>query len=390
MTKPSLRVVKGQPSWTVRSETVAMSVARLGGFMAPVTFHRESNKPIQPFAIAPWATEKLPPGVEPIIQGLRGDFFCMPFSGGDTRYRGKTYPSHGETANRNWRLLGQSRTKTGVSLHLEMGLRIQAGTVTKSLTLLDGHNAVYSRHRLSGMSGPMTFAHHPCIQYPDRPGSGRLSFSRHVHASTFYEPVESPEVGTYSILKPNQTIDNLKRVPLIDGTTTDVTSYPARRGYEDLVMICADPSLPFAWSAVTFAREGYVYFNIKNPRVLASTMLWITNGGRHYAPWNGRHINVMGMEECTTFWGDGIAASAQANVFTRRGIQTVTRLDARRPYDVTLIMGVAKVPRGFDRVRNIRRSGEGRVTLVGENRKRVEVPLDLDFLERGEMEGLSV
>ena len=155
-------------------------------------------------------------------------------------------------------------------------------------------------------------------------------------------------------------------------------------------MICADPSLPFAWSAVTFAREGYVYFNIKNPRVLASTMLWLTNGGRHYAPWNGRHINVMGMEEATTFWGDGIAASATANDFTRRGVQTIQRLAPKKPTDVTLIMGVARVPRGFDRVRNIRRAGAGRVTLTGENGKRVEIPLDLDFLERGEMEGLSV
>lgn len=390
LSKPTLRVVKGQPGWTVRSDSVAMTVSRLAGFMAPVTFYRDTDKSVQPFAIAPWATEKIPSGVDPILKGLRGDFFCMPFSGGNTVYRGKTYPPHGETANRPWRLIGQNRSKVGVALHLDLKLRVCPGTVTKSLTLVNGHNAVYSRHRLAGMSGPMTFAHHPCIQYPDRPGSGRLSFSRYIHAATFYEPVESPEVGTYSILKPKQVINNLRRVPLIDGTTTDLTSYPARRGYEDLVMICSDPSLPFAWSAVTFAREGYVYFNIKNPRVLTSTVLWITNGGRHEVPWNGRHINVMGIEEGTTFWGDGIGASAGKNDFNRRGVQTIHRLSSSRSTDVTLIMGVAKVPRGFNRVRNIGRASNGWVTLVGENGKRVDVSLDLDFLERGTFEGLSV
>ncbi len=390
MTKPALRTVHGQPGWTVRSNSVAMTVSRLAGFMAPVTFFRDTSKPVQPYAIAPWATEKLPPGVDPIIQGLRGDFFCMPFSGGDTTYRGKTYPPHGETANRNWRLIGQSRTKNGVSLHLEMKQNAQPGTVTKSLTLLNGHNVVYSRHRISGISGPMTFAHHPCIQFPDRPGSGRLSFSRHIHAATFYEPVESPEVGTYSMLKPKQTIDNLRRVSLIDGSSTDLTSYPARRGFEDLAMICSDPTLPFAWSTVTFQREGYVYFNLKNPRILASTVLWITNGGRYAPPWNGRHINVMGIEEGTTFWGDGIGPSAGANDFTKRGVQTIHRLSSRRPSDVTLIMGVAKIPHGFNRVRNIRRAGDGRIALLGDNKRRVEVPLDLDFLDRGTMEGLSV
>ena len=386
--KPKLRNRFGQPSYTIQSDEVTMNVAEMGGFMAPVTFYRNTRTPIQPFAIAPWWNEQVPKDQPPVIKGLRGDFFCMPFGGGEDTYRGRAYPSHGETANRKWRFSDLDRSRAGKALHLKMNLKLQKGVVHKSLALLNGENAVYVRHRIEGMSGPMTYSHHATLQFPDRPGSGRLSFSRHKHAATFYSPVETPEMGTYSVLKPGQTIEDLKRVPLIDGTTTDLTSYPNRRGYEDLAMVCADPRLEFAWSAATFEQERYVWFNIKNPRILASTVLWLTNGGRHYAPWNGRHVNVMGIEEGTTFWGDGIAASSKPNDLSRRGIKTFHNFSSRKPYDVPCIVGVAKVPKGFKVVSDIERVGDGTIRLVGNNRLKSEVPLQLEFLETSKIDDL--
>ena len=385
--KPTLQKRYGQPSYTIRTDQVVLNVAESCGFMAPVTFYRTSNQPIEPLAVAPWWNEKLS-GQPPIIKGLRGDFFCMPFGGGVTKYRGRDYPPHGETANRRWSFQDVARSKGGAALHLKMNLKLQKGTVHKAIALLPGENNVYVRHRIEGLSGPMSFSHHATLQFPDRPGAGRLSFSKHKHAATFYEPVESPEIGTYSILKPDTTIKDLTRVPLIDGSTTDLTSYPNRRGYEDLAMICADPALDFAWSAVTFAKERYVWFNIKDPKVLASTVLWFTNGGRHFEPWNGRHINAMGMEEGTTFWGDGVGASAQPNALTRKGIKTCHRFSPKGPYDVPCIMGVAKVPRGFNVVKDVRRIDDNTVRLVGNGRLRVDVPLRLDFLETSTLEGL--
>ena len=294
--KPPLKNILNQPSYVVRSDQVSLSVAETGGMMAPVTFYRGEKQPISPLAVAPWWNEKIPSDQPSIIKGLRGDFFCMPFGGGVTKYKGRAYPPHGETANRKWQFQDLVRSKGGRALHLKMDLRLQAGSVQKSLALVGGQNAVYVRHRISGLSGPMSFSHHATLQFPDRLGAGRLSFSKHKHAATFYIPVESPETQTYSILKPDTVIRDLTKVPLTDRTTTDLTSYPNRRGYEDLAMICADPDLEFAWSAVTFEKERYVWFNIKDPKVLASTVLWFTNGGRYFEPWNGRHINVMGME----------------------------------------------------------------------------------------------
>jgi hypothetical protein len=107
----------------------------------------------------------------------------------------------------------------------------------------------------------------------------------------------------------------------------DLSRYPARRGFEDLVMLVSDPDASFSWTAVTFPGQRYVWFAVKDPRVLASTILWLSNGGRHYAPWNSRHVNVMGLEEVTGHFHDGLAESAAENPISRRGYRTCFELD---------------------------------------------------------------
>ena len=64
---------------------------------------------------------------------------------------------------------------------------------------------------------------------------------------------------------------------------------------------------------MTFPAERFVWFALKDPRILRKTVLWISNGGRHYPPWNGRHINVMGLEEVTAYFHLGLADSARKN-----------------------------------------------------------------------------
>ena len=47
---------------------------------------------------------------------------------------------------------------------------------------------------------------------------------------------------------------------------------------------------------------------LKNPAQLPVTMLWFSNGGRSYAPWNGRHRDVLGVEDGCTWSLYGHAA----------------------------------------------------------------------------------
>lgn len=381
MSAPSLQTIHGQPSWSFDASLVTAHLTKLGGHLGPVAF-KVGKKTVKPYSVAPWAEEELPPGTPALLKALRGDFFCAPFGGGE--WRGEKHPPHGETANAKWFLEAFEKTGMRVTLHASLQTKVRKGRVDKFISLVDGHTAVYSRHVLSGSRGPMNLGHHAMLKFPDAPGSGAVSTSRFVRAQVLPEPFEQPANFGYSALKPGAMFRSLGKVPQLDGGQADLTRYPARKGYEDLVMLTADAKLPFAWTAVTFAGEGYAWFGLRDPRVLRHTIFWMSNCGRHYAPWNGRHGAVLGLEEVTSYFHLGLGASAKPNALSRSGYPTTVTLSPKKPTTVNYIMAVAAIPKGFDRVKEIRAiAGGTKVELIAESGKRAEGAIDLDFLKQG-------
>src|SRR5438034_5133198 len=372
------KIVLGRPSWRISTKEVEAFVTETGGHLGPVTFKVGARK-IVPYSVAPWAKEKLPRSAPPVIRALRGDFFCMPFGGNSTPYRGEKHPVHGEVANLKWKFESIDQGSQSTWLHLSLNTKVRPGHVDKRICLMKGHNALYCRHTISGMSGEMPLGHHAMIKFPDSPGSGIISTSPFVYGQTFYESTENPENGGYSILKPAAVFESLKSVPLITGETTDLSRYPARRGFEDVAMIVADVDRPFAWTAVTFAKERFVWFALKDPRVLRNTVFWISNAGRHYAPWSGRHVNVMGLEEVTSYFHPGLAESAAENPISRMGYPTTVAIDPKKPTTVNYIMAIAAIPAGFDEVKSIEPTADG-VTITSVSGKRAEAPLNVEIL----------
>jgi hypothetical protein len=249
---------------------------------------------------------------------------------------------------------------------------------------VDGQNTVYSQHVVTGMTGPMNLGHHAMLKFPDTPGSGLVSTSRFVYGQVFPQAFELPENRGYSWLKPGAEFNSLEKVPTLSGETTDLTRYPARRGFEDLVMLVSDAEAPFAWTAVTFPKERYVWFALKDPRVLRETIFWLSNGGRHYPPWNSRHINVMGLEEVTSYFHLGLAESARQNPISRRGFPTRLALNPKKPFIVPYIMGVAGIPAGFDRVVSIQViRGDRAILLTSASGRQATAAVDVDFLQAG-------
>lgn len=373
-----LRTLLGQPSWSFRSSHVAAALTQRGGQLGPVLF-RLGRKSIAPFSVAPWAEEKGAGDLIPLLAALRGDFFCAPFGGNGTPWRGERHPPHGETANAAWQLAGIATSGDRVTLHASLQTRIRRGRVDKFVTLREGQTVVYQEHVLSGGRGPMTVGHHAMLRFPVEPGSGVVSTSRFVRGQVFPDAFEVPANRGYQSLAAGATFRSLERVPLAAGGTTDLSRYPARAGFEDLVMLTADAKLPMAWNAVTFPRERYVYFALRDPRQLRHTILWLSNGGRHYPPWNGRHTAVMGIEDVTSYFHTGLAESARPNPLNRRGIPTSVMLDPKKPMVVNYILGVAEIPAGFDRVKDIRPAKNG-IELTAASGRRVHSSVDLHFL----------
>jgi len=372
--------VQGQPSWRLASKDVEAFVTEQGGHLGPVIYDRRGSK-LSPFEVAPWATEPLDRSLPPVLQVMRGDFFCMPFGGNEAPYRKEQHLPHGETANADWKF--ESMVKTGIrnTLHLSLHTKVRTGRVDKYISTVDGHHAIYSRHVISGMSGPMNMGHHAILKFPDKAGSGRISTSSFRFGQVYVKPTELPENRGYSALLPGAKFDSLDKVPTIFGKDTDLSRYPARRGYEDIVILASDPDLPFAWTAVSFPEQQYVWFALKDPKVLRQTLFWMSNGGRHYSPWSGRHINAMGLEEVTSYFHEGLAESVRENPIAAAGYPTSILLDPKNPLTVNYIMAAAKSPKGFDRVANIEVDAKnGGVKLTSDSGKQILSAIDIAFL----------
>ena len=379
----------GQESYLVKSDRVALWITRTGACLGPVTFFPGEPNPIRPYAIAPWAEEPLPADTPPVIEHLRGDWFCSAFGANTESASGRPLPLHGETANGVWEGIARGETPPGCWIRMGIDLPVQGGRCEATTALLTAHSVIYQRHDLSGVTGPVNPGHHATLAFPQSERA-RLSFSALKHAATPPEPLESPERGGYSCLEPNTTIDDLSAVPCIDGTTTDLCRYPARGGYEDVAVLCTDPRVELGWSAVTCPEQGYVWFALRDARQLTGTLLWFSNGGRHYPPWNGRHVNVLGVEDMTGFFAVGLEASCRPNALSKRGIRTCLAPSADGGLSISYIQGVARTPRGFDQVAAIQPSQRGKsVVLYAHSGIHLEVPCEVDFIRTGRLSALE-
>ena len=67
-------------------------------------------------------------------------------------------------------------------------------------------------------------------------------------------------------------------------------------------------------------------------------MLWMSNGGRDYAPWSGRHTGVLGIEDGRAS-PLGHADSCRDNALTRSGVETAFALHDAKTIRIRQVVG---------------------------------------------------
>ncbi|HVY51072.1 MAG TPA: hypothetical protein VHA07_05865 [Devosia sp.] len=354
--------------WTIAADRASLGVTETGAHLDNVTFSLAGGLTLKPMHTSPWEHEQLPPDLDPILRVLRGDFFCAPFGASDVLPSERR--AHGLPANGTWRLARQTDTVLELALEGDvMGARVDGRYEVKP-----GHAVVYQRHIVSGGSGRIPMAHHAMLRAEP---PLQLAFGPHVWAGTPEGIPETPPNGR-SILSYPQQIADLHRARLADGGTADLTIYPFAEDHEDLWMIATDGKASFGWTAAT-SPEGWVWFALKDPRVLPGTVLWLSNGGRSYAPWSSRHRHVIGIEEVRSYFASGHAASIADNPLSRRGIATAFELKPNGRIVVNYLFGVAAAPAGFGTVVDITPDGEG-IRITGRNGLHIHAAVDLSHL----------
>jgi len=310
---------------------------------------------IAPLHTAHWVGHTVPPGTPAVDANLAGDFLCMPFGASDLT----DAPQHGWTANSEWTL--QRRDAT--SLDFELDAKVEGATIRKILHLRPEEPFLYQRHHITGGQGPMTFAHHPMVHMA---AGGTLSFSPKYGAIT---PAEPPEPGR-NFLQPGAFSEDLRHFPGVSGPV-DLHEYPRRTGHEDFITLIEAEDRGIGWTALCRHAENDIILVLKDLTTLPLTMLWYSNGGRDYAPWDGRHTGVLGIEDGCAPGADGLAAATLDNAVAQAGGVTAAILGG--VFTLRHAIGAVARPKGWERVADIRIEA-ARLTLISPQGEEVSVP----------------
>ena len=142
-----------------------------------------------------------------------------------------------------------------------------------------------------------------------------------------------------------------------------------------LTLVEADHGGP-GWTALARHAEQDLVLVLKNPTELPVTMLWFSNGGRDYAPWSGRHLGVLGIEDGRAAVGH--AASLGDNWLKREGVATAFALAGGRTVSFRHVIGAVPFsgapPREIETARDHMR-------ILGSGGS--AIPFDGDFLRIG-------
>ena len=327
-------------------DTVRFDFDRAGGNLRNFCVRWQGQQPLFPLHTAPWvdADDTLPEQVGLVDRKLSGDFFCAPFGGA------LGPPNHGWTANGNWYPVDVPPVGDGtVTRRYRLQETVYGADVTKTLMICPGHPLLYQSHRFEGGSGHFPIAHHAMIRVP---GGARLSFSEKQFGITPNTALETEPDRGHSMLAYPQTFTGLDQVRTDDGSTVDVSRYPFATAHEDIVVLAGSKSERIGWSAALAQQDGFLFFSVKDAVALPETLLWMSNGGRHFAPWSGRHDCVLGIEEaatCAHAYGKFLSTGEKST----HGLNDGLNLDGQDNRDIRYALGAIPAPEGWTQVTKI-------------------------------------
>lgn len=313
---------------TISADGISLEFTPRGGVMRQVTV-TDDGATIAPLHRAPWAPDEVPADAPPHQRWLAGDFLAAPMGPGPKGL-------HGLTANGDWFV---TPATTG-TLRAVLEGEVQGATVVKELALSDGHPFVYQRHLFIGGSGALPVSNHAMISVPN---GAKLSFSRKRWWETLADPMETTQ-GRSALAYPKRAEDAAE-FPGADGSTVNLHRYPWGPRHEDFVAGIEDPASQLGWTAVV-RPEGDLILALKNARALPMTMLWHSNGGRDYAPWNGRHTGCLGVEDGAALPVLGLSSRETPDPLTAAGQPALLTLAPQGTVEVRHILGAIRWPSG--------------------------------------------
>lgn len=302
---------------TIISDTISFEALENGGIITNLTFIDKNNCKQFPLYKAPWIIEGYDLDTF-LLQYLQGEFLCLPFGGGrkvnspnwieDSTI--KEYEDlHGYGANHKWNI---NEIDQGVHMNIVYPEDHPIDRIEKEVTLNENTQSLDITIKIRAKYDiylPIGIHPNIALDYPYESVKLELPYFK------FGYTLPSDTEDGISLLKEDTIFYSLEKVPLKTGKNINLTKFPILESTEEIIQLCGIES----WIKVHFPTYSIeISWNLE---VFPSLLLWISNKGRSYEPWNSRNI-CLGIEPmCGAFdLLTGIATSS--NPINKKNIPT--------------------------------------------------------------------
>jgi hypothetical protein len=327
--------------WSLEWSKGRTEVHAAGGALGHTEFRLNDGRWAAPFHEAPWIVRGQ--AVEPtMLANLRGEWACLPFgrlygaSDGlpgewassaaallpaeDAPIDASDYLLHGFGWGADWSLVSRSEEGLVITVAYPKTSPIERMTRTYSpvagAAAMDLSVEIRARRRCR-----RPFGFHPNFALGGDPGTFRIEPGRFEFGLTH----PTGEEGV-SRAKSDTRFSDLRSVPLKAGGDGRFDLLPFAHDTEEIVQLCGidgsvrliDTSANVIWS-LTWDAD-----------VMPSCLLWMSNRGREYAPWDGENLCV-GVEPVISAFDLGSVASAASNPIASRGVPTAALFEPGVP-----------------------------------------------------------
>lgn len=289
-----------------------------GGFCHWLTYTPNGAEPMAIFHQAPWlARTDACQGLPPLMSSLAGEWVGVPFGHG-AQDDGVFFADapHGLPANRPWQLQEKSADSAVLSFTFPDDYPLES--LWRTVTLHDNGAIAFSLTLVPRRDCQLPVGLHPVFPMGGEYGPLEIELSSDIGGIVYPRQVE-PHI---SRLTPLAEFSSLRAVPCLDGGALDLTRLPLSFASEEIVQLLPPVNqVSLRWPQ----RRLRATLHWDN-ELLPGCLLWISNGGRQYAPWNGQNF-CLGVEPINSAWDLGPGAQAD-NPLRRRGYATALALRA--------------------------------------------------------------
>lgn len=328
--------------WAVQWAHGSFSLHARGGMLGDTSFRLGDGRRVKPFYEAPWLNEPGP--VEPeLLAGMRNEFPCAPFGGlyepeglvaewrttasseiseGDGPLSDSDLLLHGYCGANDWQLV--SRTDNSVKIAIDYPDTSPIRRITRTVSADPAAPAIdFSIIIEARQTCRRPIGVHPNISLPNF--SGALEIKPAGFEFGMVHPF-GPEPGV-SRAVPGAVFGDLAAVPLTAGGTARFDRLPFAYDTEETLQLCGCEGSVELVNSETEAGYRLSW----DASVLPCLLLWISNRGRAYAPWNNRNLCV-GVEPMSGAFDLGSRASIADNPINERGVRTAVTLSPDVPF----------------------------------------------------------